>query len=107
MSAHTTAATITIRPAYGDDRSALVRLAALDSAPVPGSPVLLAEVDDRPRAALSLADRSVVADPFFPTVDLVALLHTRAAAISPERTPRRTRRPVRRYRPHRPRLASG
>jgi hypothetical protein len=104
MSAHTTPATITIRPAYADDRSALVRLAALDSAPVPGLPALLAEVDDQPRAALSLADRSAVADPFFPTVDLVALLRTHAAAISRERTPRRPRRLVRRYRPH---FASG
>jgi hypothetical protein len=104
MTAPAAPATITIRPAYADDRSALVRLAALDSSPIPPSPVLLAEVDEQPRAALSLADRSVVADPFFPTVDLVALLHTHAATVTDERPPRRIRRPIRRYRPH---LASG
>src|SRR5689334_7912331 len=50
-------ASITIRPAYADDQAALARLAALDSAAgVPASPVLVAEVDDELRAALSLAD---------------------------------------------------
>ncbi len=100
----TTPATITIRPAFADDRAALGRLAALDSSPVPTSPVLLAQVDEQPRAALSLADGSVVADPFFPTLDLVALLRAHAAAISHERQPRRSRRPVRRFWPH---LVSG
>jgi hypothetical protein len=75
--------TITIRPAYGDDHPALVRLAALDSAPgVPAGPILLAEVDEQLRAALSLADRSVIADPFFPTQALVALLRTHAMALA-------------------------
>jgi hypothetical protein len=100
----TTSATITIRPAFADDRAALIRLAALDSSPVPTSPVLLAEVDEEARAALSLADGSVVADPFFRTLDLVALLRAHAAAISHERHPLGSRRPVGRFRPH---LASG
>jgi hypothetical protein len=109
VTAHAVPATITIRPvtirpAFADDRSALVRLAALDSSPVPPAPVLLAEVDGQPRAALSLADRSLVADPFFPTVDIVSLLRTHAAAVSDERTPRRGRRTARRLRP---RLAAG
>jgi hypothetical protein len=77
-----TPATITIRPAYADDQASLSQLAALDSAVgVPAGPVLLAEVDGQLRAALSLADGAVIADPFFATVDLVALLHARAAAI--------------------------
>jgi hypothetical protein len=72
--------TITIRPAYGDDHYALMRLAALDSARPPAEPVLLAEVNGELRAALSTRDASAVADPFFPTQQLLALLRTHAAA---------------------------
>ena len=61
------ASAITIRPAYGDDRAALARLAALDSSAVPAEPLLLAEADDELRAVLSLRDGSVIADPFHPT----------------------------------------
>jgi len=80
-------ASITIRPGYADDDSSLAVLAMLDSAEIPPSPVLLAEVDGQLRAALSLHDGSVVADPFFPTVHLVELLSTHAAAstLSPHR----------------------
>ena len=74
------AAPITIRLAYADDFTALGRLAALDSAPIPPRPVLLAEVDGELRAALSLRDGSAVADPFHLTNDLVALLRARAVA---------------------------
>jgi len=70
---------ITIRPAYADDDSALVRLATLDSAPVPAGPLLLAEVDGELRAALATDSGTVVADPFFRTVDLISLLHKHAA----------------------------
>ena len=96
----TAAAAIMIRPAYADDRAALGRLAALDSSAVPAEPLLLAEVDDALRAAVSLADGSVIADPFFPTLDLVELLRTHAAALSADRGSRRRHRPVRRLRPH-------
>jgi hypothetical protein len=93
-----TPATITIRPAYADDQAALVRLAALDSAPgTPAGPVLLAEVDDQLRAALSLSDQSVIADPFYPTQHLVALLRARASAVGGKRA-RITRLPLRRLR---------
>ena len=89
---------ITIRPAYADDRGALFRLAALDSAAgVPAAPVLVAEVDEELRAALSLADGSVIADPFFPTQHLVRLLHAHAAAVGQTRA-RSQRRPLRRLR---------
>ena len=75
--------TITIRPAYADDERALARLAVLDSADaVPTRPLLLAEVDGELRAALSLSDGAVVADPFSPTLDLIELLRTHAAARS-------------------------
>ena len=88
-------ASITIRPGYADDERALRLLAALDSAELPAPPVLLAEVDGQLRAALSLGDGSVIADPFFPTVHLVELLHTHAAASRTApgtRTPWRARR---------------
>lgn len=78
--AQQTTPTITIRPAYADDELALSRLAALDSADVvPARPLLLAEVDGELRAALSLRDGSNIADPFFPTADLLALLRAHAS----------------------------
>jgi hypothetical protein len=96
----TATATIVIRPAYADDRAVLARLAAIDSSAVPAEPMLLAEVDDELRAAVSLADGSVIADPFFPTLDLVELLRTHAAALSAGHGTWRRHRPVRRLRPH-------
>ncbi len=76
--------TITIRPAYADDDAALARLAALDSADtVPARPLLLAEADGELRAALSIGDGSVIADPFVRTLDLIELLRTHAEASSP------------------------
>ena len=85
---------ILIRPGYADDGRALQRLAALDSAAGPPSaPVLVAEVDGELSAALSLRDGSVIADPFRPTAQIVALLRAHAAASTP--TPRRRRRALR------------
>ena len=69
---------ISIRTATTEDTSALNRLAALDSAPVPAGTVLIAEVNGRPEAALSVADHAVVADPFEPTAQLVDLLRVHA-----------------------------
>ncbi len=70
---------ITIRPAYADDEAALTRLATLDSARVPSGRLLLAEVDGELRAALATDDGTVIADPFFRTVELIALLRKHAA----------------------------
>ncbi len=90
---NTTAAAITIRPAYADDEPALLRLAALDSAErVPPKPLLLAEVDGELHAALSLHDRSAIADPFRPTIHLLSLLGTYAEQTA------RPAAPARRYR---------
>ncbi|HWC87914.1 MAG TPA: hypothetical protein VG388_15380 [Solirubrobacteraceae bacterium] len=76
----TLTASITIRPAYADDEGALARLAALDSADVlPPAPRVIAEVDGELRAAVSLWDGSAIADPFFPTADVLALLRVRAS----------------------------
>lgn len=69
---------IAIRAAYPDDGQALRRLAALDSAPVPPSPVLVAESGGEIRAAMSLADGSVIADPFHHSAGLVVLLGVHA-----------------------------
>jgi hypothetical protein len=69
---------VTLRFCSSADQRALADLAALDSATTPTEPVLLAEVDGRVRAALSLADGVVVADPFYPTVVLIELLHARS-----------------------------
>ena len=73
--------TIAIRPASPADTRTIMRLAALDSAPVPFGPTLLAEIDGEPRAAIALRDGAVVADPFHRTADLVALLDVRAALL--------------------------
>jgi hypothetical protein len=93
MTTSTPITQITIRPAYGDDREALERLAALDSArSLPPEPLLLAEVDDELRAALSLHDGSAIADPFHPTLDILELLRAHATATSATPRPRRARR---------------
>jgi hypothetical protein len=65
---------VTIRRAAESDEPALARVAALDSAPVPASPVLLAESNGQLRAALSLSDGATVADPFHHTAAIVELL---------------------------------
>ena len=67
---------------------ALIRLAALDSAEVPAGPVMLAEVAGEVRAAVSLSDRTVIADPFHPTAPLVELLVKWAEQALGERSPR-------------------
>ena len=79
---------VTIRVGTADDLPALRRLAALDSARVPALPVLIAEVDGAPRAALSLGDGATVADPFHLTESLVRMLATRAEQL-PGRRARR------------------
>jgi hypothetical protein len=73
---------LTIRPAFPDDAGALARLAALDSARVPAGPLLLAEVDGVPWAAIALPSGRVIADPFRPTAALVELLARRAAQLA-------------------------
>src|SRR5947208_9863136 len=73
------------------DEKALAWLAALDSAPTPAQPVLLAEVDGQLLAALVLSDGSVVADPFHRTADLIDLLHQRAHQLDANRRPERFR----------------
>jgi hypothetical protein len=71
-------ADVTIRLATGEDAVSLARLAALDSRPQLAGACLVAEVGGVLWAARSLETGDVVADPFRPTLDHVALLHERA-----------------------------
>ena len=78
---------IVLRLAMAADADRVETLAQLDSARVPGGEVLLAEVDGRLQAALSLADGGAVADPFRRTAGLVALLRMRADQLLGRGTP--------------------
>ena len=81
---------VTLRFGFPDDADALGRLAVLDSSRPPAAPVLLAEVAGELRAALSLSDGAVVADPFHPTAGLIKLLQARASQLTSS-GPRRVR----------------
>jgi hypothetical protein len=79
---------LVLRPATSADTADLERLAALDSARPLDGDVLLAVAGGEVRAALSVDSGRVVADPFWPSADLVELLR----AASGERPRRRARR---------------
>ena len=84
---------ITIRVAYPDDAHELRSLAVLDSSRPVAEPALVAEVGGEIRAALSLRDGTVVADPFSPTEHLRELLRVQAEQLAePRRRPWRRRR---------------
>jgi hypothetical protein len=72
-----------IRPDEPADEGSLRRLAQLDSAPMLAAPRLIGLVDGELLAAISLRDRAVVAHPFAPTAQLVALLTMRADYVWP------------------------
>ena len=82
---------IAIRLATAADRPELARLAALDSAPVPLGPTLLADLDGAIVAARSLAGTTTIADPFRHTSHARELLELRAGQlpISTSARPRR------------------
>lgn len=63
------------------DHAALVRLAERDSADVPAGEIIGAEVDGSLVAAISLANRKVVADPFTRTDGIRSLLQLRAGQL--------------------------
>jgi hypothetical protein len=79
---------VTLRLGTPADLPALTRLAALDSSDVPSAPVMLAEVGGELRAAVSLGERTVIADPFHPTASLVQLLLRWAEQALADRSPR-------------------
>ena len=70
-------------------RASSTRIAELDSAPRPADPLLIGERAGRPIAALSLADGTVVADPFVASADVVALLRLRARQLRGKPAPPR------------------
>ena len=79
---------LVLRPAISADSPELERLAALDSArPLTGD-VLVAAAGGELRAALSLETGRAVADPFWPSGELVELLRA-AAGTRPQRRLRR------------------
>jgi hypothetical protein len=79
---------VTIRPAFPDDAAALARLAALDSQPLPGGRLLVAEVAGELWAAVVVDGRTAIADPFRPTAEVVALLRARGRQLAPRRRAR-------------------
>jgi len=88
---------VVLRRAGSQDSAALVRLAQLDGAPRPSSPMLVAERDDTIVAAVPFDGGRAIADPFLPTAELIELLRARvqllaAAAPSGRGQHRRLRR---------------
>jgi hypothetical protein len=72
---------ITIRPSTPEDSAAIERLAELDGRPPTSGDFILAIVGGELWAALSLDGGDVIADPFRPTADVVALLRVRHVAL--------------------------
>jgi hypothetical protein len=72
-------AEVVIRRSTAGDGQALAALSALDGAPLPLGPALVAEVAGVPRAVLPLDGGHAFGDPFARTDELVALLELRAA----------------------------
>ena len=91
---------LNLRMARPADADRVAELAALDSARIPREPVLVAEVQGRLWAALSLEDFHAVSDPFQPTGELVWLLTERGRQLQREdqRASRRANRRSRRWR---------
>jgi hypothetical protein len=73
---------VTIRWATPDDARQLNVLAALDEAPLPPAPLLLAFVGEELWAALSPETGATLADPFRPTVELADLLRERGRQLT-------------------------
>jgi hypothetical protein len=82
---------ITIRDAVPADRGELQRLAELDSARLPGGPMVVGEIDGEVRAAYSVAERRAIANPFRRTAELVALVELHARQANRARKQRRRR----------------
>ena len=77
----TSTSTIILQQATAAEDAALRELSQLDSARTVSRPALMAVVDDKLLAAISLHDGRVVADPFAETEAAVALLRVRASAL--------------------------
>src|SRR5688500_3903052 len=78
---HTDSSAITIRAARAEDMGELARVASRDTHELPGGRLLVAKVGSDVRAAISIDDGTIIADPFHRTAELVAMLKIRAAAV--------------------------
>lgn len=74
---------VVIRLATAGDRRPLERLAQLDSAVLPAGGIMMGELHGRPVVAVSLADESVIADPFVSTGEIAELVRLRAQQLGP------------------------
>jgi hypothetical protein len=81
----TSPASLTIRHANASDEADLTRLATLDSSRLPSGELLVAELDGRLVAALSIDTGAAVADPFEHTAAIVASMR---AQVRETRAPR-------------------
>ena len=72
---------IAIREAASGDIPELMRLAELDSRPLPTGQMLVAEAAGKIRAAVAVEGDAAIADPFVPTAELVKLLKLHATPI--------------------------
>jgi hypothetical protein len=77
---------LSVRPFAERDIDAIRLLAALDSKQMPTGAVLVAEQAGEVVAALALDGGRVLADPFKPTADIVALLKLRARQLQREKS---------------------
>jgi len=94
----TTSESVLMRRATSSDTSRISLLARLDDRRMPAGPFLVAEVGGEIVAARSLSTGAVVADPFRPTADAVAMLALRASQIEPSELG--ARRAARRHQSH-------
>jgi hypothetical protein len=78
----TSTESVLMRRASAADSARIWALARLDNKRMPSGPFLVAELDGEIVAALSLSGSGVVADPFRPTADAVAMLKLRARQVS-------------------------
>jgi hypothetical protein len=90
-----TTSSLVLRPATSADAADLERLAALDSARPLAGDVMLAHADGEVRAAMSLESGRAVADPFYPSLELLPLLRAAAGDKPSRRGWRRASRAVR------------
>jgi hypothetical protein len=77
---HTNSTEITIRTAREADMREIARVAGRDTHELPEGTLLVAKVGSDVRAAISLDNGAVIADPFHRTTELVQMLKIRASA---------------------------
>ena len=82
---------VAIREAESGDIPALMRLAELDSRPLPAGDLLVAEAGGKIRAAMAVDGHAIIADPFVPTAELVSLLALRSQQLRRDRHARQRR----------------